>query len=87
MATGGAPGAGPSLGPWAICDRCGLQRRHSAVKREWTQLMVCTDCWDPRPVHMTPPNVDPHEGGPIKDPRPEPEPWFVEDNEITEANL
>lgn len=87
MTTGGAPGPGPSLGPWAICDRCSRRRRHSALRFEWTNLLVCSECWDPRPVHLTPPDIDPYEGGPIRNPRPEPEPWFVTDNEITAEDL
>lgn len=70
--------------PWAICDRCGRRRRHRELKREWTQLMVCPECFDPRPVHLDPPKIDAREGMPIKDPRPEQDPVFVTDgNPVT----
>lgn len=87
MTTGGVPGAGPSLGPWAICDRCGTKIRHAALKREWTHLLVCTRCWDPRPPHLDPPVIIAGEGGPIQDPRPVPEPYFLTDNEVTWESL
>lgn len=35
---------------WVVCDRCGFDYRRSAVSREWTGLMVCKDCWDPKPI-------------------------------------
>jgi hypothetical protein len=37
------------LGDWnAICDRCGLKFKASMLKKEWTGLMVCSHCWEPR---------------------------------------
>lgn len=36
-------------GDWnAICDRCGIEYKASQLKEEWTHLMVCEGCWDPR---------------------------------------
>lgn len=36
-------------GFWAaICDRCGFRYRSDQLKEEWTGLMVCKDCWEPR---------------------------------------
>lgn len=32
----------------AICDRCGFEHKASELKEEWTGLMVCVDCWEPR---------------------------------------
>jgi hypothetical protein len=33
----------------AICDRCGLERWASELRKEWTGYMVCADtCWEPR---------------------------------------
>ena len=32
----------------AICDRCGFEYKSSQLKKEWTNLMVCRDCWEPR---------------------------------------
>lgn len=31
-----------------ICDRCGLKHKSDALMKEWTGLMVCTPCWEPR---------------------------------------
>lgn len=36
-------------GDWnAICDRCGFKYKASKLKSEWTGLMVCNHCWEPR---------------------------------------
>ena len=32
----------------AICDRCGFSYKHFELKQEWTGLMVCKPCWEPR---------------------------------------
>lgn len=32
----------------AICDRCGFKFKASMLKKEWTGLMVCCDCWEMR---------------------------------------
>lgn len=32
----------------AICDRCGFKFKHFELKKEWTGLMVCKPCWEPR---------------------------------------
>lgn len=42
-----------SNSPNAICDRCGFKFRLGQLRKEWTNLMVCSgpetnDCWDPR---------------------------------------
>ena len=55
---------------WAICDRCSFKRRHDTLRKEWTGLLVCDDCYDPRPPQLSAPNVYP-EGLPIQDPRPD----------------
>jgi len=37
------------LGDWnAICDRCGFKYKASQLRPEWTGLMVCSKCWEPR---------------------------------------
>ena len=34
---------------WVNCPRCGLDYRHSQMKKEWTGLWVCAEkCWEPR---------------------------------------
>ncbi len=32
----------------ATCDRCGFVYKHYELKKEWTGLMVCEPCWEPR---------------------------------------
>lgn len=64
-----------SDGAWAICDRCGFKVRHHLLRKEWTGLMVCPPCWDPKPAETRPPPVKP-EGLPVRNPRPDPEPVF-----------
>lgn len=56
--------------PKAICDRCSFDMRHDQLKKEWTGLLVCAQCFDPRPPQLDAPNVYP-EGLPIQDPRPD----------------
>jgi hypothetical protein len=63
-------------GDWnADCDRCGLKHKASMLKKEWTGLMVCNCCWEPRhPQTLI--KVDPEV---ITTPwaRPEPEDTFI----------
>lgn len=33
----------------ALCDRCGLTYNDENIVEEWTGLMVCTWCLDPKP--------------------------------------
>lgn len=58
-------------GPWGLCDRCAFKRRLRSLRKEWTNLMVCAECFDPRPAELTPPRVGP-EGVPLKNARPDP---------------
>lgn len=64
-----------SAGPYAICDRCGFKCRLRKLRKEWTGLMVCGECWDARPADTTPPRFRP-EGLPLPNARPEPDPIF-----------
>jgi len=32
----------------ATCDRCGFEYKNHQLKQEWTGLMVCEPCWEPR---------------------------------------
>lgn len=38
---------GPGNAP-VICQRCGFKRHANELRREWTGLRVCRECWDPR---------------------------------------
>ena len=31
-----------------ICDRCGVEKKNTQVRKEWTGLIVCFDCFDYR---------------------------------------
>lgn len=62
-------------GPWGICDRCGFKVRHRKLRKEWTGLLVCGPCWDPRPPQTKPPKIVP-EGLPVRDARPDPDEVF-----------
>ena len=36
-------------GEWnALCQRCGFVHKSGHIRREWTGLMVCKECWEPR---------------------------------------
>jgi len=36
-------------GSWnVICDRCGEKYKAGQIRKEWTGLMVCEGCWEPR---------------------------------------
>lgn len=67
--------------PWATCDRCGFKRRLRKLRKEWTGLMVCGPCWDPKPKDMRPPKVK-AEGVPLPNARPEPEPIYRDPTEL-----
>jgi len=37
------------LGAWNVyCDRCRRKYKNHELRKEWTGLMVCGKCWDPR---------------------------------------
>lgn len=57
----------------AVCDRCGRWTYASKLKQEWTGLMTCSSCWEPRNTqdflkgkqeHIAPPWTRPHSGEP-----------------------
>lgn len=57
--------------PWAICDRCGFRKKLADLRTEWTNLKVCDPCYDPRPVHLDTPRLNPGEGAPLPGARPD----------------
>lgn len=59
-----------SGGAYGICDRCGFKHRLSALRKEWTGLMVCEKDYDPQPAQMRAPNVKP-EGLALPNARPD----------------
>ena len=70
--------------PWGECQRCGFKRRLNEIRKEWTGLRVCGDCFDPRPADTRPPRYKP-EGLPRADAAPQTEPIFREDYPISEG--
>lgn len=74
-------------GTWnAICDRCGFEFKSDELRMEWTGLMVCHPCWEPRhPQDL----IRPHrEAPPLPWVRPEPTDVFIETPEyITTESL
>lgn len=34
--------------PNFICDRCGFKYRQSEIRKEWSGLLVCEICWEPK---------------------------------------
>jgi hypothetical protein len=58
-------------GTWGCCDRCAFTYRLRTLHKEWTGLMVCDACFDPRPAELTAPRVFP-EGLPVPNARPDP---------------
>lgn len=71
METTQAPRGYQPGGAFGACDRCAYKKRHYELRKEWTGLYVCPDCYDPRPADLSPPNVYP-EGVPIRNARPDP---------------
>lgn len=72
---------------WGVCDRCGRQRDLTQMRTEWTNLKVCSRCYDMRPPELDPPKLDPMEGAPVKEPRPRPADVFLEDGDVTEDSF
>lgn len=74
-------------GPYGVCDRCGFVYEHSRLRREWSGNLVCPADWDPRPTNTRPPKLDPREGAPVRDARPEPEPIYRAEGEFGGEDL
>ncbi len=45
----------------AICDRCGQRYRYLELRKEWTGLKTCRDCFEPKHPQLdpTPPPFEP----------------------------
>tara|TARA_R110000744_G_scaffold31183_1_gene73492 strand:+ start:1047 stop:1409 length:363 start_codon:yes stop_codon:yes gene_type:complete len=52
-----------------ICDRCGWQCRYLEMKKEWTGLKVCEECYEPKHPQLFPTKVSDSET--LFEPRPE----------------
>lgn len=68
-------------GTWnAICKRCGFKKKAYQLRKEWTGLMVCNECWEPRhPQDLT---KAVKESPPLPWTSPEPADVFVETNYV-----
>lgn len=68
-------------GQWnAVCDRCGFEYKSGQLRQEWTGLMVCKGCWEPR--HPQTMIQVPQDESAIPWSRPEPtdvyvDPWLL----------
>jgi hypothetical protein len=64
------------LGDWnAVCDRCGFRHKASALRKEWTGLMVCDRCWEPKHPQLMIRVPEEHSSVPWS--RPEPTDVFI----------
>lgn len=71
--------------PKGLCQRCGFEFNLSALKREWTGLLVChgadsNDCWDPRQPQDYVRGVADRQS--IKNPSPEPQDSFLSPGDV-----
>lgn len=65
-----------SQGQWkACCDRCGFDKLSSELRKEWTGLRVCSECWEPRHPQDFVKGVPDDQTVPWA--RPEPDPVYV----------
>jgi len=54
----------------AICDRCGQRYRYPKLRKEWTGLKTCPDCFEPKHPQLEPSKV-PFEPQVLHEPRPD----------------
>ena len=52
----------------AICDRCGQRYRYLKLRKEWTGLKTCPDCFEPNHPQLEPSKV-PFEPQVLHEPR------------------
>lgn len=77
-------GGNYSLHAKGVCQRCDFKYDLHQLRREWTGLRVCSECWDPRPIENRPPSIRP-EGQVKPGASPELEPVFL-DGPITDTS-
>lgn len=69
----------------AICDCCGFKFKQSQLRKRWDGAMVCSKDFEVRhPQDFLKPRPERNN---VRNPRPAPEPRFVEPNEITPDQL
>ena len=70
---------------WRICDRCGRKFRQSQTRKTWDGLWVCERDFEERhPQDFVKSKTDKQS---VREPRPEPEDYFLSDNEVTRESL
>lgn len=69
----------------AICDRCGFKMHLSDLRKEWTGLKVCSECYERRHpqdfVRAVPDRMS------VPEPRPEAADVFLAVGDVTAADL
>jgi ribosome-binding protein aMBF1 (putative translation factor) len=68
-----------------ICMRCAKKTALNALRKEWTGLKVCSDCYDVRNAQDFVRGVADRQA--VKDPSPEPADYFLSTNEVTSSSL
>lgn len=65
-------------GSWNVCcDRCGRKYKRDQCQKEWTGLLVCSTCYEPRhPITRPLPAVVDSRG--VRDARPRPATVYVD---------
>ena len=63
-----------------ICDRCGFEHPLDQLRREWTGLRVCNDCWEPRHPQEFVRGVPDRQA--VPNPRPDPPPVYIDPNDV-----
>lgn len=72
--------------PWAECQGCGFDVRHSTLKKRWDGVLVCPQCWEPRQPQERP--VTPRDREGIRNALPPQEalsdsyPFLVDENGV-----
>lgn len=70
--------------PPGACQRCSSKVHLSELRKEWTGLRVCRDCWDPRHPQDFVKGVPEQ---PLRNPAPEPGDVFVDPEDFLASNL
>lgn len=61
-----------------ICDQCAKKMKHFEAYHQWDNLVVCRQCYDPRPAQDFVRGV--YDRQAVPDPRPDPDPIFSNDD-------
>lgn len=70
----------------AVCDRCGLDCRHSELHKEWSGVWVCPKCFETKHPALSPRKTPTGDPRPLLHARP-PQKLVVDVDEIDIENL